>query len=117
MPYPSPITYPSRLLYPGTTEQEFSLSPIAIGDLLLNAIDDNGSRWIVKRFDGWGGPGSTAVFTQRARGHGSTASEAFYEHRLYEAIESRNPEGAHSEYNAMIRRLVSFAEAYESLGC
>ncbi|MDO5866040.1 MULTISPECIES: phage tail family protein [Paenarthrobacter] len=82
MPYPSPITYPSRLLYPGTTEQEFNLSPIAIGDLLLNAIDENGSRWIVKRFDGWGGPGSTAVFTQRARGHGSTASEAFYEHRV-----------------------------------
>lgn len=39
--------------------------------------------------------------------------EPLYEHRLYEAIEARNAEGAHSEYNALIRRLVSFAEAYE----
>lgn len=82
MPYPSPITYPSRLLYPGATDREFSLSPIAIGDLLLNAIDDNGTRWIVQKFDGWGSPASTAVFTQRARGHGSTASEAFYTDRV-----------------------------------
>ena len=82
MPYPSPITYPSRLLYPGTTDREFSLSPIAIGDLLLNAIDDNGTRWIVQKFDGWGSPASTAVFTQRARGHGSTSSEPFYQERV-----------------------------------
>lgn len=82
MPYPSPITYPSRLLYPGITDGEFSLSPIAIGELLLNAIDENGSRWIVQKFDGWGSPASTAVFTQRARGHGSTASEAFYTDRV-----------------------------------
>lgn len=82
MPYPSPITYPSRLLYPGTTEREFNLSPIAVGDLVLNAIDENGSRWIVQKFDGWGSPASTAVFTQRARGHGSTASEAFYTDRV-----------------------------------
>lgn len=82
MPYPSPITYPSRLLYPGTTEREFSLSPIAIGDLLLNATDENGTRWVVQKFDGWGSPASSAVFTQRARGHGSTASEAFYRDRV-----------------------------------
>lgn len=82
MPYPSPITYPSRLLYPGITEREFNLSPIAIGDLILNAIDDNGSRWIVQKFDGWGSPASSAQFTQRARGHGSTSSEAFYQDRV-----------------------------------
>jgi len=82
VPYPSPITYPSRLLYPGVTDREFSLSPIAIGDLLLNAIDDNGTRWVVQKFEGWGSPASSAQFTQRARGHGSTASEAFYLDRV-----------------------------------
>ena len=35
-----------------------------------------------------------------------------YEHALYEAIEARMPEGAHAEYNALIRRIVSFANAY-----
>lgn len=82
MPYPSPITYPSRLLYPGVTDREFSLSPIAIGDLLLNAVDDNGTRWVVQKFEGWGSPASTAQFTQRARGNGSTSSEAFYQDRV-----------------------------------
>jgi len=37
-----------------------------------------------------------------------------YEHRLYESIESRMPCGAHAEYNAMIGRIVSFANTYES---
>lgn len=82
MPYPSPITYPSRLLYPGVTDREFSLSPIAIGDLLLNAVDDNGTRWVVQKFEGWGSPASTAQFTQRARGNGSTSSEAFCQDRV-----------------------------------
>jgi hypothetical protein len=35
-----------------------------------------------------------------------------YEHRLYEAIEARNQDGAHAEYNALLQRLVSFAQAY-----
>jgi hypothetical protein len=37
-----------------------------------------------------------------------------YEHRLYETIEQRNPAGAHADYNALIRRIVSFANAYGS---
>jgi hypothetical protein len=35
-----------------------------------------------------------------------------YEHALYEAIELRNPDGAHAEYNALIGRIVSFANAW-----
>lgn len=36
----------------------------------------------------------------------------FPEHALYEAIEKRCPDGAHAEYNALIHRIVSFANAY-----
>ena len=35
------------------------------------------------------------------------------EHRLYEALRSEDPDGAHSRYNALIRRLVSFERAAE----
>lgn len=33
------------------------------------------------------------------------------EHRLYEVLRGANPAGAHSQYNALIRRLVSFERA------
>jgi len=36
-----------------------------------------------------------------------------YEHRLYESIERRMPKGAHSEYNALIQRIVSFENALD----
>jgi hypothetical protein len=35
------------------------------------------------------------------------------EHRLYELLSSEDPDGAHSRYNALIRRLVSFERAAE----
>lgn len=35
-----------------------------------------------------------------------------YEHALFTAIEDRNPDGAHAAYNAVIGRIVSFANAY-----
>jgi hypothetical protein len=35
------------------------------------------------------------------------------EHRLYELLSLDDPEGAHSRYNALIRRLVSFERAAE----
>jgi hypothetical protein len=35
-----------------------------------------------------------------------------YEHALYSMIEDRLPIGAHSAYNALIGRIVSFANAY-----
>lgn len=35
------------------------------------------------------------------------------EHRLYELLASREPNGAHGRYNALIRRLVSFERALE----
>jgi len=33
-----------------------------------------------------------------------------YEHALYSLIEAENPGGAHAAYNALIRRIVSFAQ-------
>ncbi|MGH2404305.1 MAG: hypothetical protein ACRDGN_07550 [bacterium] len=35
------------------------------------------------------------------------------EHRLYELLSESDPDGAHSQYNALIRRLVSFERAAE----
>jgi hypothetical protein len=35
------------------------------------------------------------------------------EHRLYELLSRDDPEGAHSRYNALVRRLVSFERAAE----
>jgi hypothetical protein len=35
------------------------------------------------------------------------------EHRLYELLRRENPDAAHSRYNALIRRLVSFERAAE----
>ena len=35
------------------------------------------------------------------------------EHRLYELLSQSDPDGAHSRYNALIRRLVSFERAAE----
>jgi hypothetical protein len=35
------------------------------------------------------------------------------EHRLFESLEARNPQGAHMDYNALMGRIVSFASAYE----
>jgi len=35
------------------------------------------------------------------------------EHRLYERLQEENPDAAHSRYNALLRRLVSFEHAAE----
>jgi len=41
-----------------------------------------------------------------------TGVRAPYEHALYEKLEGRLPHGAHSAYNALISRMVSFANCY-----
>lgn len=83
MPYPSPITYPSALLFPGSSaDGMFDGALVAIGDLLLNTVDANGVYWILENFSGWGSPGSTSELTQRARGHGATSSEGFLRARI-----------------------------------
>lgn len=35
------------------------------------------------------------------------------EHRLYELLRQDDPDGAHSRYNALVRRLVSYERALE----
>jgi hypothetical protein len=37
------------------------------------------------------------------------------ESRLYDRLSNENPDAAHSRYNALVRRLVSFERAAESL--
>jgi hypothetical protein len=55
---------------------------IALGDLVLGALDGFGVRWTVSKFDGWGSTAPTLELSQRARGHGATASESFYTARI-----------------------------------
>ena len=38
------------------------------------------------------------------------------EHRLYQLLSTSDPDSAHSRYNALIRRLVSFERAVECAG-
>jgi hypothetical protein len=40
-------------------------------------------------------------------------SAEYPEHRLYDLLAAADPDGAHSRYNALIRRLVSFERAAE----
>jgi len=38
------------------------------------------------------------------------------EHRLYELLAETDPDSAHSRYNALVRRLISFENAAECVG-
>lgn len=56
---------------------------IAIGSsLVLGGTDASGNQFTIERFDGWGSAGSSLNLTQRARGHGATASEPFFHPRV-----------------------------------
>jgi hypothetical protein len=51
---------------------------VAVGDLVLGAVDEYGNKWTVPTFEGWdGSPSPTLQLTQRAGAHGATASESF----------------------------------------
>lgn len=86
MPYPSSTTYPGLSLYPGLDVPSplpgFSKYPVAIGDIVLNAVDSVGTEWVLENFDGWGSPAGTLQVTQRARGDGGTESESFLKPRV-----------------------------------
>lgn len=47
----------------------------------------------------------------RTLGFGPVRTIEDAEHRLYEMLARENPDSAHSRYNALIRRLVSFERA------
>jgi hypothetical protein len=60
-----------------------------------------------------------ASFATRLRREGVAVPEhaiADPEHRLYELLAREDPDSAHGRYNALVRRLVSFAHALEALG-
>lgn len=84
MPYPGPTTYPSGLLFPGIGGLGNNGDPVALGDLLLNWEDEHGVSWILEEFNWDDSPASTVQATQRARGHGATTSEPFYQPMVYE---------------------------------
>ena len=82
MPYPSPVTYPSLSLYPSLSSDDHDPLWIGLGDFVLGSVDAAGVRFTVDKFDGWGSTASSVSLTQRARGHGATASEGFYRPRV-----------------------------------
>lgn len=58
-----------------------------------------------------------SIGAARLRSIGYDIAEPFpsAEHRLYDLLARADPDAAHSRYNALIRRLVSFERAAESL--
>ena len=56
-----------------------------------------------------------SIGASRLRALGFDVPPAFArpEHRLYERLSRSDPDGAHSAYNALVRRLVSFERAAE----
>jgi hypothetical protein len=59
-----------------------------------------------------------SIGAPRLRRLGLTVTEPFAspEHRLYELLRSEYGDAAHSRYNALVRRLVSFERAAETTG-
>jgi hypothetical protein len=57
-----------------------------------------------------------SIGAPRLRGLGVVVENPFPtpEHRLYELLSAEEPASAHSRYNALIRRLVSYESAAES---
>jgi hypothetical protein len=110
MPYPSPVSYPSPSLYPGFGSG-LEGRQVALGDaLVLGGTDEFGVRWSLTTFDGWSGsPSPTLSLSQRARGHGATASESFFQPRgmtLGGLIHGANPaelDAAFDRLNAAVR--------------
>jgi len=103
MPYPSPVTYPSPSLYPGFFSDDGTL--ISIGGLVLGSTDEFGVTWTVEKFEGWtGSPTPTLSLTQRARGHGATASESFL-HPRYLSISGLILTPTHEDIDLAAARL------------
>ena len=57
-----------------------------------------------------------SIGVPRLRQAGIDVPEPFAspEHRLYERLAAENADGAHSRYNALVRRLVSFERAADA---
>lgn len=90
-----------------------SLEALPGGDLIQQGLDDlaRGVESIPALLVSIGAP--------RLRRAGLPLPETLLpnpEHRLYEALASTDSDSAHSRYNALIRRLVSFERAAECGG-
>lgn len=56
------------------------------------------------------------IVVPMAPAHWFAGNDASAEHRLYALLAKSEPDSAHSRYNALIRRLVSFERAAECVG-
>jgi hypothetical protein len=83
------------------------------GDLVAQGIEDlSAGRETVQAL-------LVAMASTRLRGAGVAVPESRPElpsHRLYELLARGEPGSAHGRYNALVRRIVSFARASERAG-
>ena len=88
---------------------EWKFDALPGGELVHKGLDDlsNGRRTVASLLVLVGGP------RLRALGITAPASEPHPEHALYDFLAQEDPDSAHSSYNALIRRLVSFERAAE----
>lgn len=77
MNFPSPIVYPDSAVYPSFGQPVTEGWKISLGGFVLGDVDGFGVGWTVSKFDGWGSPQSTVVFTNKGRGPGATATDPF----------------------------------------
>ena len=96
----------------GVEHGEPSLSPLPGADLVEQGIADLAA--------GIESPESLLVSIGAPRltrlGYRLSSPALFPEHRLYELLAATDPDSAHSRYNALLRRLVSFERAAECAG-
>ena len=83
--------------------------PLPGGDLVAAGLDDlrRGVETVSSLLVSLGAP------RLRRLGHAVPAPFPEPEHRLYALLAREDPDAAHSRYNALIRRLVSFERAAE----
>jgi len=86
MNFPQPIVYPDSTIYPTFGQPVTEGRKISLGGFVLGDVDGFGVGWTISKFDGWGSPASSVTFTQRGRGHGSTATDP-YDTSRYMTIE------------------------------
>lgn len=96
------------------TMQTQELNSFPGGDLVIKGLADLSQRIISDEAL------LVSVASPRLRALGFVVPELTevplpHEHALFEAMERRLDRGAHAAYNALIGRIVSFAQAYEAV--
>ena len=93
-------------------ESDVDFSHLPGGDLVAKGLED------LARSSETAEALLVSIAAPRLRDLGVLSSDPLpdAEHRLYERLAREDPDSAHSRYNALLRRLVSFESALECVG-